>query len=586
MRQSMPRPVSQFAARSFSGLTAIAVLSVLIPAAAEAQESQEESASEIRRLIGDKVGIYIEARQLLSKDSRAEFKEAVDRIRDWDHFARWKRSGDFKKLNEVRSSIELATNEPLIETLNRGLGNCSAFAVFPVDTNSAATAFLVRFGNDQTFQKAMTLWEKLDEREEQNIPYGGSVIRLRAPRKEKHKPEYVVTLGRTVIVCDQEWLARDMIDRDRNAEPSERTGSDALDSAGSFSGLESRLSERTRLLMFFNPEGWPQQKSDSEAADPVDQWIVGKYQACEGVMVGVHGDQGVHLEAHAKFSEPLFDRQPRESKSVPLPDAPNENSSFLTVKGQLPGESIARFLNSFIAELSAKQQHDLKMARFVLSGLMLQNDPIDGFVGRLGPAWAMSVCPTNAAVPVTMTLVLGIREKNGKATEDDNLRDALGNVLETSRDILEQQLKTQAGAISSNWEVAYKDGPYRHLVKLTGVMSGFEPAVSVTTRTITLTTNAGSLMTSPGEESGESAERGPDFEMVLYVDRIRNWLRDSESSIAPWIVSTRSVGLEEALNRVRQLERTLRVVDRIEVDMDVEDDEFSGRASFRIVNER
>lgn len=546
------------------------------PAATADERATELSAAE---LISQEVGLYVELREPLSEDTLARTRPIVERVRKWEPFRRWRGTAEFQNLASLKSNIEVMSGKPLLEVVRMALGDRNVLAVFPQADGKTSTLLMFEFRSPEHVQSGLELWRRLDRREEQTSDHQGIPVTERISSKKSDQPQFIAVLDRRVVISDRIEQLRDAIDRWQAARAGKSLRATSLSELPSYLRLMKSADEESSLLAFANPRVWPDKSSDRAPGDPVEAWLQQKFGSCDGLLLTLVVHQGLELTAHASTDEPLWLPRGAVASDSQRPPAPSDNA-LLAAGGRINGRLLAQAAQEIVARIPQDQRKQIAYGRTVISGLLMQHDPIDDVLPQIGPYWQAELTPSSSAVLLDGSFELQLAERSPEFRSHNRLHFAMANATATVLQMGLTRLKRDDLPLP---EVSFQHGPEAETVgvDLTALWPdvGFE--LRCEPHRVVLRSTGGQ----GGEERNElqrDAVESSDFWMHLEIKRIRQWIGDHTDRLSEALAAERRLTIEQAGERLQRLQTLLQLVDRVSLTVDTESRHSTARLVLHI----
>lgn len=533
--------------------------------------------------VGDETGFCLHLERVPAWSESLESSAFVRRLEQTPLIRNWKAGRDFDQMRQNLVQLELLLGGPLDRVLRETIGRELVLAVDPKAPGQPAGILLTAPTNRSTVDRVLGIWNRIEEATTTELS-GGYVQRTVG----RQPPVYYYLRDDLFAISDRESLIREIAATDRGGEVHPRP----LSASPEWSRARGSLSAPAWGTVYFRPRLW-EGVLPRESNAPVVGPVLRELARAESLIFGLDGESGLHWELSVQFVRgelPAVLRAESGHPEATSRDWPElSNGTLLAVAGRGGPNELATWIREAIPN---KNLREWRVVRQFLRGLLLDRDPLDDVLPRLGPDWGVRIVddPGAAAIPLGMMATLEFRpgpdaEPAGEPRAE--LSKSLDHFLKTSLQIVAAQLDPEASDPAELQVETLAPGvTLRWLEGLPWV----RPACVVTTDRVLVSTSPDLLKPIVAGRRSDSVETaissrsriGAARQVVFFnVRATRSFLMRHREELPGWL-QVPPGETARAVEAFRQVEETLAAVDEAYFALSIVDDGLRIRGGLQV----
>lgn len=392
----------------------------------------DEVMDRLVRLVGSDAGLCVEVPRLDETLTAFEQGEFFQRLQHSRIYARWKTSGEYRRVAEIAGVVEKHTGKPARQFVREIFGTAVVVAAYSEPGPKMSAILMSEAMSREALEAAITAWNHLEPSHIEAIPSGGRTYYKRFCAAKPGHPAstlYYATLDRTLLLSDREELVRRALTL---ADQSGQEGS--LLALPAFQQARRSLTSACAARAYVNPRAFDAMlgvsagetessaiTSKAQAIDsktvaqgeaakfphsPTCRTIQAAWRRCEWLAIDVQTDRGIVLEAIARYRTAGLSAEARQLIGA-MSGAPEllrlaPPDAFVILACRQPfGNLLRRVL---VGQAKAQPSPDWESIRQVSRGLLLGLDPIDEVLPSFRENFGGYMVPRQGAKPEELPL--------------------------------------------------------------------------------------------------------------------------------------------------------------------------------------
>lgn len=540
---------------------------LLLPASGYVRAQAED----LLRLVSRDAAACLHIPKLNQSWQAFEQSELARRFRESSLFRRWQDSPDAARLRQLQTGLEQLHGKPIRRQLQELFGQEVVLAIYTRDVEEPRGVLLLKGESPQVVSSALDTWLTFDERKRErrshrDVPY---------VRSEKSGPTdsvmFHVLLDDSLAIAQDEELIRQVIDLRLN----DRADQTWQERPEFVQGLTRRTDSEVAAI-YVNPRAWDPvlNAGASSAAKPGTTEFRAVWSRLNWLTLRLRQDRGLQLDLMADYDWQSAGKRWQnwvevcERTALPLDRIPSE---ALLMAGSVFD---TRGLSEAILAVVPDEQtlpNDVRQAYRVLEGLLLGLDPLRDVLPSLGPAFVACVIPRPSEEPVTfpadVMIALQLQRSAAESAQPGKagLTAAFDNALLTGLNVAASIHNARTGKELST---VHQRTIGASVVHWAAPVAIFAPAYAVTAESLVLASSPEAcelFLAEPPNTAVDAPEISTLKNRAQVLILSTAAMRDLLQKRRDWFVrqASRSHAPEKAAERIRELEQTLSLMDRL-----------------------
>jgi len=536
-----------------------------------ALEFARAQADDLLKLVSRDVAVCLHIPKLNQSWQLFERSELARRFRESSLFRKWQDGPDAARLSQLQSGLEQLHGKPIRQQLQELFGQEVVLAIYTRDTEEPRGVLLLKGESSQVVSSALDTWLTFDERKrEQKTHRDISYV-----RSEKSGAAdavvFHVLLDDSLAITQDEDLIRQVIDLRLDG----RTDQTLPERSEHVKGLTRRTDSEVAAI-YINPRAWDPvlDAGVSSAEKPGTAEFRAVWSRLNWLTLRLRQDRGLQLDLTADYDWQSAGKRWQnwvevcERTALPLHRMPSD--ALLLAGSVFDTRGLSEAVLAIIPDEQALP-NDVRQTYRVLEGLLLGLDPLRDVLPSLGPAFVACVIPRpseeSVTFPADVMIALQLQRSAAESAHPGKagLTAAFDNALLTGLNVAASIHNARTGKELST---VHQRTIGTSVVHWAAPVAIFAPAYAVTAESLVLASSPEACALFLAEPPGTAAEtqeiaslKNRAQVLVLSTAAMRDLLQKRRD----WFVrqAIRSHAPEKAAERIRELEQTLSLMDRL-----------------------